>query len=228
MKKDRSIFAITAACAITLTACIVFSLLFNTEDASAIVLPSDISESFALDEITYLVCSGILEPSVVNDEVLFFPKSDTTREYFICALVKLLETDVSKYANEDMNIADENDISEKYRPFVRAALAAGIVSPILHNGENYIFPNEPITREEAADIIGSLSSAVIATTRSEDFSDLDSAETQYLNNIKKLIDLEVLIGYPDSTIKPKNFLTREEFALILYRMAQNSTFNKTD
>ncbi len=228
MKKDRSLFAVTAACAITLTACLVFSLIFKGEDAGAVVLPSDISESFALNEITYLVCSGALEVSNVNGEILFFPTSDTTREYFICALVKLLNVDVSKYANEDMNIADESDISEKYRPFVRAALASGIAPPILHNGENHIFPKEPITREEAADIIGELSGAVIATTKADAFSDLDTAEEQYLKNIKKLIDLGVLVGYPDSTMKPKNFLTREEFALILYRMAQNSTFNKTD
>jgi hypothetical protein len=35
-----------------------------------------------------------------------------------------------------------------------------------------------------------------------------------------------MIGYPDGTFLPKNELTREELALILYRLTQNEHFTK--
>jgi hypothetical protein len=95
---------------------------------------------------------------------------------------------------------------------------------IVLDGKEYFLPNSTISREEAADILGSLSTAVIASTRSLAFSDIDSAEQTYIENLKKLIDLEVLIGYPDGTIKPKSALTREELAVMLWRVLQNKIF----
>ena len=53
------------------------------------------------------------------------------------------------------------------------------------------------------------------------FSDFNTISTYFEANAKKLVDLEIMIGYPDDTFRPKQGLTREELALILYRFTQN-------
>lgn len=225
MKKNLSLFAVVATCSLLLVFCLVFILSSAGENVNAVVLPSDISESFAKNEITYLVTAGVLETQKSGEDTLFLPQNEVTREYFVCALVRLLDIDTDKYKSYNPEIEDEEDISEENLPLVRAALAGGIIKPSVLDGKKYFLPNEPITREEASHIIGALSSAVIATTKPESFSDLDSVDEEYIENLKKLIDLDVLVGYPDGTMRPKNILTREEFALMLYRMVQNKSFN---
>ncbi|MBO5005859.1 MAG: S-layer homology domain-containing protein, partial [Clostridia bacterium] len=118
----------------------------------------------------------------------------------------------------------ENEISEDGLPLVRAALAMGLMETVSTEDGEYFLPSAPISREEAANILGSLSTAVIATTRAEEFSDMETAEESYIGNLTKLIDLQVLIGYTDGTIKPKNTLTLEEFAVILWSDLQNESF----
>lgn len=224
MKKNLSLFALVIICSLLLALCIIFIVFSSGENAGTVILPNDISESFAADEITYLVYSGVLETQNDGEDSLFFPKNEVTREYFVCALVKLLCIDTDKYSSFELELEDADEISEKDMPFIRAAIACGIVSAEVIEGKNYFLPNEYITREEASHIIGALSNAVIATTKPEAFSDIESADAEYIENLKKLINLDILIGYPDGTIKPKNSLTREEFALMLYRMLQNGSF----
>ena len=224
MKKNLSLFAIVISCSLALALCVVFIVTYRSEDVSAIVLPSDISDSFAANEITYLVSAGVLETQKSGEDALFFPQSEVTREYFVCTLVKLLDIDTDKYRAFDAQIEDEADIAEENLPLVRAALAVGIIEPSVLDGKSYFLPDEPVTREEAAHIMGALSNAVIATSKPEAFSDLDEADDEYIENLKKLIHLDVLVGYPDGTMKPKNNLTREEFALMLYRVVQSESF----
>ena len=77
--------------------------------------------------------------------------------------------------------------AEENLPLVRAALAVGIIEPSVLDGKSYFLPDEPVTREEAAHIMGALSNAVIATSKPEAFSDLDEADDEYIENLKKEI-----------------------------------------
>ena len=91
----------------------------------------------------------------------------------------------------------------------------------------YVFhPDDFITREETADIFGALCTAAISAGKSESFSDFDTISTYFEPNAKKLVDFEIMIGYTDGTFRPKQILTREELALILYRLSTAENFRK--
>lgn len=224
MKKNLSLFAIVISCTLILAVFTVFIILPPHDGSAAISLPCDIAESFAKDEIEHLVSLGVLGTQGSGEDVFFLPTSDVTREYFACSVVRFFSINTEDHSAFELDIADENEISEDGLPLVRAALAMGLMETVSTEDGEYFLPSAPISREEAANILGSLSTAVIATTRAEEFSDMETAEESYIGNLTKLIDLQVLIGYPDGTIKPKNTLTREEFAVMLWRVLQNESF----
>ena len=224
MKKFSPLFSVVASCCFLLVLCTVFIISKNAEEQTTPPLPCDISESFAENEIKYLVSLGVLETQSSGDNSFFFPTSNVTREYFARSIVSIFGLNTADYDSFSLNIADETDVPKESLPYIRAAVATGLMDTAIIDGKEYFLPNSPLSREEAADILGSLSTAVIASTRSTAFSDIDSAEQTYIENLTKLIDLEVLIGYPDGTIKPKSTLTREELAVMLWRVLQNKIF----
>lgn len=224
MKKNSPLFSVVISCCFLLALCTVFILVKNPNGQDTPALPCDISESFAENEIKYLVSLGVLGTQSSGENTFFLPTSDVTREYFAASIVNFFGLDTRDYALFELDIADESSITEESLPYVRAALATGLMDTVTVDGEEYFMPRSAVSREEAANILGSLSSAVIASSRSSSFSDMESAEESYVENLTKLIDLQVLIGYPDGTIKPKNTLTREEFALMLWRVLQNESF----
>ncbi len=224
MKKNFPLFSVVVSCCFLLALCTIFILVKNSDEQATPALPCDISESFAENEIKYLVSLGVLSTQSSGETVFFLPTSDVTREYFACSIVKFFGLDTEDYTSFKLDIADESNVPKESLPFVRAAIATGLMDTVALNGEEYFMPSSAVSREEAANILGSLSAAVIASNRSESFSDMESAEENYIENLTKLIDLQVLIGYPDGTMKPKNTLTREEFAVMLWRVLQNESF----
>ena len=224
MKKFSPLFSLVASCCFLLVLCTIFIISKNAEEQTLPTLPCDISESFAENEIKYLVSLGVLETQSSGDNSFFFPTSNVTREYFAHTIVSFFGLNTADYDSFSLNIADETDVPKESLPFIRVAVATGLMDTATIDGKEYFLPNSPLSREEAADILGSLSTAVIASTRSTAFSDIDIAEQTYIENLTKLIDLEVLIGYPDGTIKPKSTLTREELAVMLWRVLQNKIF----
>lgn len=224
MKKLSPLFSVVASCCFLLVLCTIFIISKNSEEQPSPSLPCDISESFAENEIKYLISLGVLETQSSGDNIFFLPTSNVTREYFARSIVSIFGLNTADYDSFSLNIADETDVPKESMPYIRAAVATGLMDTIVLDGKEYFLPNSTISREEAADILGSLSTAVIASTRSSAFSDIDNTEQTYIENLKKLIDLEVLIGYPDGTIKPKSALTREELAVMLWRVLQNKIF----
>ena len=57
------------------------------------------------------------------------------------------------------------------------------------------------------------------------FSDVKK-EKWYTDYVIWAAEKGVVEGYPDGTFRPKNVLTREEFALLLYRLTQNEYFTQ--
>ncbi|MGN1094924.1 MAG: S-layer homology domain-containing protein [Eubacteriales bacterium] len=225
MKKNLSLFAIVITCTLLLAISLLFIFTEPGKNADAVSLPSDIADSFASKEITYLVTAGVLNTEKSGTETVFIPQKEVTREYFTRALIKIIGIDVSKYSSYEADIEDKNDISEGYEPYINAALANGLIGTFKTESGNYFLPQATITREEAAEILGSLSNAIISTTKPDNFSDIDEADGLYIENLEKLIDLDILIGYPDGTVKPKNILTREELAAIIYRILYCDSFS---
>ena len=116
-----------------------------------------------------------------------------------------------------IGFADEDQISADALPYIRTVIANGCIKLY---GDYTFRPKEAVLREEAADIFGALIDGAISAGKSESFSDFKEISTHFEANAKKIVDYSIMIGYPDGTFRPKQNLTREELALILFRITQ--------
>ena len=131
-------------------------------------------------------------------------------------LITYLDIDVKKYEKTAIGFADESQIPTDLLPYVRAALSGGYIK--LFSDYTYR-ADSPMSREEVADIFAPLCNVSVSAGKSEKFSDFGEVGLYFQDSVKKIVDLDVMIGYPDGTLRPKNTITREELAMVLYRFA---------
>lgn len=82
---------------------------------------------------------------------------------------------------------------------------------------NFINMDRPINREEVAFLINNV---FILGTPYNAFNDKNFTDigTLYAADIKNLVDLDIISGYPDGTFRPKNNITRAEIAALITRI----------
>ncbi len=219
--KKGSLIAGFAICALAILLTVVYVVLTDTTVSAEMPPPCDIENSYAKEAITAATKNGLMSVQKINDKYYFFPTGSVSRCDMAKTLCAYLRLDIKKHTDTPFGFADEDDIEKDDLPYIRAALAGGYIK--LYS--DYTFrANEPISREETADIFGALCKIAIAAGKSDQFSDFGSISRHFESNAKKLIDLDIMIGYPDGTFRPKRALSREELALILYRIIQNENF----
>ncbi len=218
-RKQVSLIAGVAICALTVLLTVVYALLSDMFVRAEYILPCDI-DSYAADAIRIITEKGLMSTETKDESVYFYPKREVTRAELAESLTRLLELPVSSHEKEALGFADEASISERSLPHIRAVIAGGYM--MLY--DDYTFrPDEKIPREEAANIVGTLLSGAVSSGKSENFTDFGEISSHFGKNAKKTADYGIMIGYPDSTFRPKQNLTREEFALILHRLLQNES-----
>lgn len=94
---------------------------------------------------------------------------------------------------------------------------------LMKGKENNIFsPKENITRAEVATIITRLiSEKNITLAEKHDINFIDIQNSWAYNNILKCSKLGIINGYEDSTFKPDNEISRQEFVTMLNRLNLN-------
>lgn len=223
MNKKITLAAGVALLTLTVLLTIVYAALSGVFVSADHIPPCDVSESYAEDAILKVCELGLMNTYTINGEVYFYPEMEVTRGELARVLVTYFEIDPGKYESKELGFADEADIPDSLLPYVRAALANGLMQ--LQAG--YVFhPYDYITREETAYLFGALCTAEISAGKSENFSDFDEINPYFEANASKVVDFEIMIGYTDGTFRPKQVLTREELALILYRLLSAENFTK--
>ena len=223
MNKKISLAAGTALLTLTVLQTIVYAAISGVFVSAKKTPPCDIEDSYAYEAIQKVCELGLMKTYTIGENVYFYPELEVTRGEVAQVIVTYLGINPSKYEKTEIGFADEAEIDTSLRPYIRAALATGLMK--LQSG--YVFhPDDFITREETADIFGALCTAAISAGKSESFSDFDTISTYFEPNAKKLVDFEIMIGYTDGTFRPKQILTREELALILYRLSTAENFRK--
>lgn len=223
MKKNLPVFSGIFVCAMLL---ILVGVLFfgGGITASDYVAPCDIDASFAKNEIDALCRDGILEYIAKGDKTYFYPESSITREYLARVIVKYMGIDEHKYDAYALPISDADMISENYLPYVRAAVAKGLL-PIYPDGEKYRFaPKEGVSREEAAYIASALCTSYISSGKAEEYPDFSDTSEVFREAMKRVVAYGIIIGYPDGTLRPRGIITHQELALMLSRMRANKNF----
>ena len=192
--------------------------------ASDYLSPCDIDDSFAKGEIDALCESGVLELFVRGENTYFYPESGVTREYMAKAIVRYLGINEKKYEDYILPIKDAALISPQYLPYVRAAVAKGLI-PLYADGDEYRFaPTEGVSREEAAYIASSLCRSYISSGKAESFTDFEDTNEVFRAAMKRVVAYGIIVGYPDGSLRPAKTITHEELALMLFRMRDNQNF----
>lgn len=224
MNKKLSFTAGVALLALTILLAAIYAKSAEVSVSAERPRPTDVEESYARDAI-FSVCElGLMDThTALNGNVCFYPEEGVTRAELAYSLVNYLHIDASKYASKPLGFYDEGAVPHSLLPYVRAALANGLVA--LQN-DLMFHPTDKITREEAAYLFGALCQTQIAAGKEEGFSDFNDVGTYFQSNTKKLIDLGIMVGYNDGTFRPQKELSREELALILCRLQNDANFRK--
>ena len=215
--KKVSLIAGISVCALIVLFTIVYAVITGTfVSAEKYVQPCDIEDSYAKEAIEWAVKNGWISTEMLDGQAYFFPKSKVTRGEMAKAVVGYLDIDCTDYEKKSLGFADETQIPAEELPYVRAALAGGYIKLL----SDYTYRRDsPLTREETADIFAPLCKVSASTGKSGNFSDFNEVGIYFEESVRKLVDLELLIGYPDGKLRPKNDITREELAMLLYRLS---------
>ncbi len=214
--KKITLIAGISLCAFIVALAIVYAVITNASvSAETNTPPCDIEDSYAREAILTVTEKGLMTTQTKDGKIYFCPATEVTRIEIAKALINYMNIDLKAYENTALGFADEMQIPKEDLPYVRAALSKGYIKL---NGDYAFHAEAPISREEAADIVSAICAPTLSAGKSERFTDFKEISPHFESGAKKTVDLEIMIGYPDDTFRPKANLTREELALILHRL----------
>lgn len=177
---------------------------------------NDIEDSFAKDEINQLYKDGIISGDTNGN---FNPKDKIKRADFAIMIHRTLALKYD-YIFDISEMKSFVDIMPEmyFYPQVMALAATDIMKGY---GNGFYKPDNYITREEVSVVVSKLIDIVQKQNASDkdiNFIDRDSISDWALPYVDKAIEFNILSGYPDNTFKPQNNITREEVAIIIYKL----------
>ena len=215
--KKVSLIAGISVCGLIVLLTVVYAVITGSSvSAENYVPPCDIESSYAKDAIDWAVKNKLMSAHTSDGQTYFFPETEVTKGEIAKVLINYLDIDPKEYENVTLGFADEAQIPEEDLPYIRAALSGGYVK--LFSDYTYR-ADAAVTREEIADIFAPLCGTSASAGKNEIFSDFTDVSIYFEDHVNKIVDLEIMIGYPDGTLRPKEAITREELALVLYRFA---------
>lgn len=147
------------------------------------------------------------------DDNTFKPDDCMTRAEFITVINKILgaEAESAKYIP---------DISRDdwYYHEIRKAVKLGIVQG---DDQGYIYPNSPITREEAVVILGRAFKIKNAYTIKTSSTDAYAISKWARGEFYAAVNYGYISGYEDQTLRPQGTITRAEVITIISRIIPN-------
>ncbi len=149
-------------------------------------------------------------------DTYFDPDELVTREQFAVMLVETAGVDVQSTARRlPFLIKDSDEISEWARPYVEAAMTAGLIEGY---PDDTFRPQGSVTRAQVAAM---LSRALgLAAEGEADFADADEIPQWAAGHVAALVELEIIEGLPGGLFAPQHKTTRAQAATFLCRYLQ--------
>jgi len=195
-------------------------ILFSIGISIFIGLISISNAHWADEQIKLLTENGVIE-TVFDENIENILKRPITREEFF-SLVAVSNKDTGSEpiisfedtGSEPISFEDFSDVNPKYALYIGELINDGIISGTPENGKLYIKPKAEITRREAAVILSKIFN-LTDTEYELKFSDNNDIGAWAVPYIKGAVKANIISGYPDNTIRPKNNITiAETIALI--------------
>ncbi len=169
----------------------------------------DINNHWAQNEIISYVEKGFFKG--YNDHT-FKPDVFIKRSEFVTVINKVF----GFYEKEFIDFKDVSKGSWYYDEILKAKYIGYV------NGDNqgYFYPDQYITRQEAATIIARIHDLDEDTIEEElNFSDKNDISDWAVDNVKAVVQKGYIKGYRDNTFKSKNNITRAEAAVLISRVS---------
>jgi len=168
----------------------------------------DISNSYAVSQIRTLNTAGIISG---DENGYFHPKQPVTRAEFVAMLNRTIG--IKPVASNTASYTDVLKSTWAYGD-IQAASALELVNG---TSSNTFSPARTITREEAATMLVRALKEKPATNASLSLKDVYAISTWALPSVRDAVSSGWLAGY-NGYFRPKDALSREETAVILYRI----------
>ncbi|WP_298018075.1 S-layer homology domain-containing protein [uncultured Dysosmobacter sp.] len=176
---------------------------------------SDTKGYWAAAYVDHLYTSGI---TTGYADGTFRPDQNITRAQFAVMLYRYLGLDESKYAHVELPFADSGKIADYAVPAIKALYTEGIINGSTgKDGRMYFNPNNPLTRAQAATMIGRTQEKGYAAVELT-FSDAKKIPAYAAGYIQTMAAQGIISGYTDGSFKPNNNITRGQMAKILYNL----------
>ena len=154
----------------------------------------------------------------VRDEVMkghngaLRPDDQITRAELTTMMVRFL-------GSEDIRADVDHYIDLVANAWYYDYIRSGVATKIINGSGNKMMPNDPVTREQA---IAILARTFVLLPKNENslnsFSDAAKVSSWAKKDTSALIERKVVLGGAKNDIRPKDNVTRAEFAAMLYRI----------
>ncbi|WP_182199829.1 N-acetylmuramoyl-L-alanine amidase [Paraliobacillus salinarum] len=175
----------------------------------------DIPNNYSTEEINYLI-----EKKIINGypDGKFKPDNSVTR----AEAMKMVGTALNLDGNKVKSTFPDVEFESFASGYIESAYKKGIIGGY---PDGTFKPHQSITRGEMAIVI---SKAFNITNKSHvNFKDVDKNHPNY-ESIDKIFTAGITKGYPNGTYKPKSFITRAEFSVMVARALDPSFIEETN
>ncbi len=192
-----------------LTICVVLSSMVATVGAQMTSRFSDFPNDWSTDAVTAAVNNGLLNG---YDDGTVRAGANLTRAEMATIINRafgaVIEADISGY----------KDVSPS--AWYYKEIAKGVnMRTFQGNGDGYMYPENPITREETFAVIARALVLSSDTTEALDkFVDKSSVSDWAANSLAALVELGYVNGDPNLRVNPQDYITRAEFATIMHNI----------
>ncbi|MCL2164776.1 MAG: S-layer homology domain-containing protein [Oscillospiraceae bacterium] len=184
-------------------------------------LMADIAPDYwAVEFIDGLVARGIVDGYPMPDGSREYrPENDITRLEMAKLIVASLELELIYDYDGSDTFADWFDVQEWGRPYMAAAIEAGIVLGSAEGDGLYLFPDDNIIREEMIAMSVRALGAEVPGGGECDAPDFDSVSEWAMNDVAFAVKNE-MINLRQGNVAPVSNATRAESAIILYKLLE--------
>ncbi len=162
---------------------------------------------------------GIMSGTLVGDGYYFYPENTVSRAEFVVMAMKARGVSAAEGAVQTI-FADDAEIDPLMKGYIAAAQKLGYVNGTQRDGKTCFLPNEPISRAEAAVIVGRMINATSPTVTPV-FSDSEEIPAWAQSAVLSLSSMGYLMS-ENGEIQPTAALTREQTAGILCGVLKNN------
>ncbi len=163
-----------------------------------------------------LTQANIMSGVEVGGYQFFYPEKSISRTEFLVMAMKSANYAITEKASA-LTFTDKDEIAPVYADYVATAVKNGIVEGDITESGTYFYPNQTITRAEAAVIVQRLLSLPVPTA-SYSFADHAAIPAWAHNAISALCSVGIMEADETQKIRPTETMCRADSAKLLYAL----------